>query len=498
MLRRPPRPRFSTEDSSVDKDATANHRTIDTVLFQAFRNYVRYHQQRNAADPLDFADASQEAKDMWRKVRTCLTEMRAAIGAYKAAHDVVQRADIRVGGWVSPDMKVEALSPELLPERSWAMENLQQFFGVWDHKENAWAVWLEADRQAISLYDFLVGTEEAPTTYWWLHAQGIKTAFGAFGRLPLPKREETKGRYPIYLEGPLPLECFEECEGAPVEAANDDGPDRDMDVERKERQDAFEQRAEAHIKSFGRTEMPVLFTGEPGVGKGYWAERLWEAYREAAGVKGKFVTVNCAAIPRELLEPELFGVVAGAHSTAHKDRDGKVKEAHGGILFLDEIGELEPAAQAKILRLVEEGKYSRLGENEEQNANVRFAAATNRDLKKAMGEGKFREDLYSRLSAGVFRVDPLRKRREEIPKLAGDFFKAAVCEAVCTGKPVKSKRFRRKERHELARMDYGWPENVRQLRNAIWRAIAVGGAKPLTAKEIVETAKEIAGRSDDR
>ena len=479
-------------------------RTIDTELFLAFRNYVRYHQQREVADPLDFTDGTPEAKAMWTEVQRRLTEIRAAIGAYKAAHDIVERSDVRVEGFICPGMKVQALSPELIPEHGWAMHNLQEFFAVWDYKENAWAVWLIADPKAATIYDFLVGS------YGWLQGAGMKEAFDTFERVPLPKREKTRGRLPQYLDGPLPPECWEECKGfvswEPSEtaeacgadtdaaaSAEGDSSDGDTDAERRERQDAFQRRAEADIRSFGRTVMPVLFMGETGVGKGYWARKLHEAhcdYRKMDVDDVPFLSVNCPGITLSIFESEMFGSVKTAFTGA-ADRPGKVGVAEGGILFLDEIGDLPIEAQVKLLGLIDNGEYFRVGEDEPRPANARFVAATNTNLPEAVKEGKFRDDLYWRLVRGhTMRIPPLRERRSEIPEVARSVFGLVVAELGKEDTRGQAKRFTQQESAKLADMDYDWPGNVRELEGAIRRAIRECRAirSPLTAEEIMEAA----------
>ena len=205
----------------------------------------------------------------------------------------------------------------------------------------------------------------------------------------------------------------------------------------------------------------VLVLGEPGTGKELVAREL----HRASGRKGKFVAVNCAGIPATLLEAELFGVVKGAYTGADRDRQGMVEEAERGTLFLDEIGELPFELQAKLLRLLQDREVRRVGAASSRSVDVRFVAATNRDLKAAAAAGQFRPDLYYRLSVGVIEIPPLRARREDIDDLARHFL---AHYAVAFGRPGV-----RLAPAALATLRAGqWPGNVRELDSAIARAVA--------------------------
>ena len=205
----------------------------------------------------------------------------------------------------------------------------------------------------------------------------------------------------------------------------------------------------------------VLVLGEPGTGKELVANEL----HRASGRKGKFVPVNCAGIPATLLEAELFGVVKGAYTGADRDRAGMVEEAERGTLFLDEIGELPFELQAKFLRLLQDREVRRVGAASTRAVDVRFVAATNRDLKAAAAAGLFRPDLYYRLSVGVIEIPPLRDRREDIDDLARHFLAQY---AVSYGRPGI-----RLAPAALAALRGGrWPGNVRELDSAIARAVA--------------------------
>ena len=206
----------------------------------------------------------------------------------------------------------------------------------------------------------------------------------------------------------------------------------------------------------------VLVLGESGTGKELLARFIHE---RSARAKGPFVAVNCAAIPETILESELFGHERGAFTGANVKREGRFAKASGGTLFLDEIGELSPAVQVKLLRVLQEGEYEPLGGNTVR-ADVRIVAATNRDLLAEVGAGRFREDLYYRLNVIAITAPPLRARREDIPLLV-DHFIGLYC--------AKNGRARLKPtRGAMDRMgDYAWPGNVRELENVIERAVVL-------------------------
>ena len=206
----------------------------------------------------------------------------------------------------------------------------------------------------------------------------------------------------------------------------------------------------------------VLVLGEPGTGKELVAREL----HRASGRRGKFVPVNCAGIPATLLEAELFGVVRGAYTGADRDRHGMVEEAERGTLFLDEIGELPLELQAKLLRLLQDREVRRVGGTSTRAVDVRFVAATNRDLKAAMAAGVFRPDLFYRLSVGVIQVPPLRERREDIDGLARHF---VAQHAAAFRRPAVRLAPAALEALRAGR----WPGNVRELDSAIARAVAV-------------------------
>ncbi len=216
------------------------------------------------------------------------------------------------------------------------------------------------------------------------------------------------------------------------------------------------------------TEASVLILGETGTGKELVAH---EIHRRSARKEGPLVRVNCASIPRELFESEIFGHVKGAFTGAVKDRVGRFETAEGGTIFLDEVGDIPLGIQAKLLRVLQEKRYERVGDDQTRRADVRIVAATNRDLKKAVAAGRFRQDLYYRLNVFPIQAPALRERLEDIPLLAKHFVDRSVRELKCA-----HPRLTRAAIGEL--QNYDWPGNVRELRNIIERAVilARGGA----------------------
>jgi transcriptional regulator with GAF, ATPase, and Fis domain len=180
------------------------------------------------------------------------------------------------------------------------------------------------------------------------------------------------------------------------------------------------------------------------------------------------IEVNCAAIPSELIESELFGHVKGAFTSANKDRAGKFEAANGGTIFLDEVGDMSLSAQAKVLRALQESKISRVGSDKDIKVNVRVIAATNKDLKKEIEDNKFREDLYHRLAVILIQVPALNDRREDIPLLVNFF-----AEKISTEQGVNPKTFT-DDALDLLK-EYNWTGNIRELRNVVERLIILGG-----------------------
>lgn len=209
------------------------------------------------------------------------------------------------------------------------------------------------------------------------------------------------------------------------------------------------------------TDVTVLFLGETGVGKEVFARML---HRMGKRAERPFVAVNCAALPENLVEAELFGVVKGAYTGASESRPGRFERAHGGTLFLDEIGTLTLSAQAKLLRALQEGEIERVGDSQTRKVDVRLLAATNVDLKEAVAQGTFREDLYFRLTTFPVRIPPLRERRDDIPLLMRHFLHRFSRRH---GKHVNGFAPQAVE----ALLSYAYPGNIRELENMIERGV---------------------------
>jgi two-component system response regulator AtoC len=221
-----------------------------------------------------------------------------------------------------------------------------------------------------------------------------------------------------------------------------------------------------------RHNTTVLITGESGTGKEVLARAI---HRMSARGERSFIAINCAAIPEQLLESELFGHAKGAFTGATADRAGLFEQAHEGTLLLDEIGDLSPGLQAKLLRALEEGEIRRLGAQESRKVDVRLLAATARTLEQAVERGEFRSDLYYRLNVVRLHLPPLRERPEDIPALLTHFARQA---AQRLGHPVSIT-----PAALAALTQYEWPGNVRELRNAVERAAVLGGGGPLDYKD---------------
>ncbi len=224
------------------------------------------------------------------------------------------------------------------------------------------------------------------------------------------------------------------------------------------------------IEKVAPTDARVLITGSNGTGKELVAHWIHEKSQRSSA---PFIEVNCAAIPSELIESELFGHVKGAFTSAVKDRAGKFEAANKGTIFLDEIGDMSLSAQAKVLRALQESKISRVGTDKDIKVDVRVVAATNKDLKKEIEDGNFREDLYHRLAVILIKVPSLNDRRDDIPMLISHFAKKIATEQGTAPKDFSKKAV------ELLKT-YDWTGNVRELRNVIERLIILGG------KEVTE------------
>jgi Nif-specific regulatory protein len=231
------------------------------------------------------------------------------------------------------------------------------------------------------------------------------------------------------------------------------------------------------IAQVARTNTTVLLRGESGTGKELIAHAL---HYNSPRAKGPFIKVNCAALPQDLIESELFGYEKGAFTGAQSPKKGRFELANGGTLFLDEVGELNLATQVKLLRVLQEREFERLGSTETIRANIRLVAATNKDLEKAIAAGEFRDDLYYRLNVFAIFVPPLRERKPDVLLLADHFVEKFAAEH---GKKVK--RIATPAIDMLA--SYHWPGNVRELANAIERAVVVCDGQVIHAHHLPPT-----------
>ncbi|MCR5759144.1 MAG: sigma-54 dependent transcriptional regulator [Bacteroidales bacterium] len=229
------------------------------------------------------------------------------------------------------------------------------------------------------------------------------------------------------------------------------------------------------ISKVAPTDARVLITGSNGTGKELVARSLHALSLRSAM---PYVEVNCAAIPSELIESELFGHEKGSFTSAIKQHKGKFEQADGGTLFLDEIGDMSLAAQAKVLRVLQEKKLSRVGSDKDIKVDVRVVAATNKDLRAEIEKGNFREDLYHRLSVIVIKVPSLDERKEDIPELV-DYFDKQICAESGKGTvPFSPEAIK-------ALQDRSWPGNIRELRNVVERLLILGG-NPVSASDVEE------------
>src|ERR1700731_2024725 len=226
----------------------------------------------------------------------------------------------------------------------------------------------------------------------------------------------------------------------------------------------------------------VLITGESGTGKELVARAIHE---NSVRAQAPFITINCGAFPETLLESELFGYMKGAFTGANENRQGLFQAAHGGTLFMDEIGNMSLTMQVKLYRVLQEGKVRPIGSTEESDVDVRIIAATNKEFEKEIAEGRFREDLYYRLSVIPIQVPPLRERREDIPLLARHFLEKF---RKTMEKPIEAILPEAMTRLE----SYDWPGNVRELQNTVERAVALETGREISLKVLPD---RIAGYS---
>ena len=233
------------------------------------------------------------------------------------------------------------------------------------------------------------------------------------------------------------------------------------------------------IDKVAPTQARVLITGPNGTGKELVAHQI---HQKSERSKQALIEVNCAAIPSELIESELFGHVKGSFTSAVKDRKGKFETAHNGTLFLDEIGDLSLSAQAKVLRALQENKIQRVGSDKDLTVDVRILAATNKDLQKEIAEGRFREDLYHRLAVIVVKVPALKERLEDIPLLCEHFIEQIAQKDGVTAKSIKPAALKKLQ-------DYPWTGNIRELRNVVERLMILGD-NPITKQNIEQFASK--------
>src|SRR5690554_6064097 len=233
------------------------------------------------------------------------------------------------------------------------------------------------------------------------------------------------------------------------------------------------------IEKVAPTDARVLITGANGTGKELVAHWLHE---KSERNKAPMIEVNCAAIPAELIESELFGHVKGAFTSAVKNREGKFESANGGTLFLDEIGDMSLSAQSKVLRALQENQIQRVGSDKNIKVDVRVLAATNKDLKKEIEEGRFREDLYHRLAVILIEVPALNDRREDIPLLITHFVKQ-----ISDQQGMTKKKFSKEAIEKLKK--YDWTGNIRELRNVVERLLILG-EETISASDVQQFANK--------
>jgi transcriptional regulator with GAF, ATPase, and Fis domain len=256
------------------------------------------------------------------------------------------------------------------------------------------------------------------------------------------------------------------------------GPQRDSNFSRNNEIDNLRivgessalRRVWQHVETVAPSDATVLIFGETGTGKELVARAIHQLSRRR---DTPLVRVNCTCSPQDLFESEFFGHTRGAFTGAFKDRAGRFEAAAGGTLFLDEVGEIPLELQSKLLRVLQEKCYERVGEDRTRHANVRIVAATNRDLQREVAAGRFRQDFYYRLNVFPLTVAPLRDRKEDIPLLATHFIDLSVKEFGCA-KPILT----RLGVENLQK--YDWPGNIRELRNVIERAVILAQGGPIT------------------
>ena len=292
---------------------------------------------------------------------------------------------------------------------------------------------------------------------------------GAFDYLPKPCTPDQIRQVLTHIERTRKLERrVSELESRLV----DFGPEADLNTDCPAMRKALDIAFKA-----ADSEATVLLLGESGTGKSLLARAMHQRSRRSTGA---FVTVSCPSLSRELLESDLFGHVKGAFTGAHVDTKGKVAAADGGTLFLDEIGDLPLEVQAKLLRLLQEREYERVGEARPRRANVRVISASNRDLSASVREGRFREDLFYRLNVITVRLPPLRERTQDIERLALLHLRFLVAHSGKAARGFSSAAIE-------AMTAYRWPGNLRELRNVIERAVILSERDQIEVGDLTET-----------
>jgi two-component system response regulator AtoC len=226
------------------------------------------------------------------------------------------------------------------------------------------------------------------------------------------------------------------------------------------------------LRVVAQASVPVLITGESGTGKEILARMI---HQESSSTDGPFVKVNCPAIPGTLLESELFGYERGAFTGAYSSKPGRVEVAHRGTLFLDEIGEMDLGIQAKLLQLLQDGQFCRIGAREDRKVDVRVICATNRDLESEIALGRFRQDLFYRINVVQIQVPPLRHRAQDIPSLANYFVEIYAEKFSVRPRAIPGAMMEMLQR-------YNWPGNIRQLENLMKRYVILGSEEAITSE----------------
>jgi two-component system response regulator AtoC len=235
------------------------------------------------------------------------------------------------------------------------------------------------------------------------------------------------------------------------------------------------------------TNLPVVVQGESGTGKEVFAKLI---HARSTWGNGRFVKISCPAIPGPLLESEFFGYEKGAFTGANTAKPGRVEMADGGTLFLDEIGELDSGLQAKLLHLLQDGQFTRIGGQEDRRVEVRVICSTNRPLEEEVQNGNFREDLFYRINVLSIHLPPLRERSEDLPDLTDYFVESYSREFKCGARPVSSRTMRLMQ-------EYHWPGNVRELENLIKRHVVLDSEEAITNDLVMERPQEEAREISD-